>query len=149
MDALDRYTVFLGGTCNNSEWRDELIPFLKEYGVKYFNPVVEDWTLACQEHENKVKGDPNTINLFVITSDMIGVYSIAEAVDSAHRKPDKTILKIFPEGFNKAQLKSLQAVGALVVDIGAIYVPPNIPLSKLAWGIKNTIESVGAKEAGK
>jgi hypothetical protein len=39
-------TVFLGGTCNNSKWRDILIPKLK---VSYFNPVVENWTPECQE----------------------------------------------------------------------------------------------------
>lgn len=32
-------TIFLGGTCNNSTWRDELIPKLTN---KYYNPVVED-----------------------------------------------------------------------------------------------------------
>jgi len=32
--------VFLGGTCNNSKWRDVLIPRLK---IDYFNPVVDDW----------------------------------------------------------------------------------------------------------
>ena len=34
--------VFLGGTCNNSTWREELIPQLK---IDYYNPVVKDWTL--------------------------------------------------------------------------------------------------------
>ena len=31
--------VFLGGTCNGSDWRKKLIPKLK---IDYFNPVVED-----------------------------------------------------------------------------------------------------------
>lgn len=33
--------VFLGGTCNDTTWRDELIKKLK---INYFNPVVDDWT---------------------------------------------------------------------------------------------------------
>lgn len=33
--------VFLGGTCNGSKWREELIPLLQ---VGYFNPVVDEWT---------------------------------------------------------------------------------------------------------
>ena len=33
--------IFLGGTCNGTTWRDELI---KGLTVDYFNPVVEDWT---------------------------------------------------------------------------------------------------------
>ena len=38
--------VFLGGTCNGSRWRNELIPLLE---CEYFNPVVEDWTPSCQK----------------------------------------------------------------------------------------------------
>ena len=44
--------VFLGGTCNESTWRDEIIPLLEEAGIDYFNPVVEDWTEDCIEIEN-------------------------------------------------------------------------------------------------
>lgn len=36
--------VFLGGTCNESAWREELIQMLN---VDYFNPVVDDWTEEC------------------------------------------------------------------------------------------------------
>ena len=42
--------VFLGGTCNESTWRVELIPLLK---IDYFNPVVEDWTPECQAEEER------------------------------------------------------------------------------------------------
>ena len=42
--------VFLGGTCNGSTWRDELIPMLN---IDYFNPVVENWTSECQKEELK------------------------------------------------------------------------------------------------
>ena len=34
--------VFLGGTCNDSKWRDKLIELLKP-SVPYFNPVVDEW----------------------------------------------------------------------------------------------------------
>lgn len=36
--------IFLGGTCNESTWRDRVIKKLK---IDYFNPVVEDWTPEC------------------------------------------------------------------------------------------------------
>ena len=49
---MDKTTVFLGGTCNNSTWRDKLIPLLK---IDYFNPVVEDWTEEAQQIENKIE----------------------------------------------------------------------------------------------
>ena len=44
--------VFLGGTCNESSWREELIPMLK---CEYFNPVVKDWTPQCQEEKENQK----------------------------------------------------------------------------------------------
>lgn len=31
--------VFLGGTCNESLWRNALQTFLDDYGIGYFNPV--------------------------------------------------------------------------------------------------------------
>lgn len=39
--------VFLGGTCANTTWREELIKLIK--GISYFNPVVDDWTLEAQK----------------------------------------------------------------------------------------------------
>ena len=42
--------VFLGGTCNGSKWRDNLIELLDKK-VQYFNPVVENWTEECRLKE--------------------------------------------------------------------------------------------------
>ena len=42
--------VFLGGTCNESTWRDELIQMLK---IDYFDPVVDDWNERAQREEIK------------------------------------------------------------------------------------------------
>ena len=66
--------VFLGGTCNESNWRDILI---KNLTIDYFNPVVEDWTPECQEEEIKQRKTCNFV-LYCITPKMTGVYSIAE-----------------------------------------------------------------------
>jgi len=109
--------VFLGGTCAESTWRDELIPRLK---VSYFNPVVEDWTPECQAIEEDEKDNYCNIHLYVITSLMKGVFSIAEVIDSVHNKKVHTILQVMPDGFDKAQLKSLEAVINLVKKRGGI-----------------------------
>lgn len=110
--------VFLGGTCNGSFWRETLMPMLD---VEYFNPVVKDWTPECQKEEERQK-EICAIHLYVITSDMVGVFSIAEVVDSAHRNPKGTILCVIGHGFDKAQLKSLQATAKLVKNVGATFV---------------------------
>lgn len=109
--------VFLGGTCNESTWRNDLIPKLQ---VDYFNPVVKDWTPQCQEDEDYQKHFICNIHLYVITKEMTGVFSIAEVVDSVHNETVRTILHVIPEGFEKGQIKSLQAVVNLVNKSGGI-----------------------------
>lgn len=113
--------VFLGGTCNKSTWREELIPLLEQNDIPYFNPVVDDWNEAAQEKEKEVKACPTTIELYVITCQMTGAFSIAEVVDASNKTP-KTIFMVQPEGFTDGQIKSLNAVKDLVEKNGAIVV---------------------------
>jgi hypothetical protein len=105
--------VFLGGTCNNTTWREELIPLLT---IDYFNPVVKDWTPECQEIEKQQKELCN-IHLYVITKEMTGVFSIAEMVDSVHIQK-QTIVCIVPDGFDEFQLRSFKAVVDLINERG-------------------------------
>ena len=137
---MSRYTVFLGGTCNNSDWRERLIPKLNDAEIKWYNPVVRDWTPACQAEETYIKSQDSTVNLFVITSDMTGVYSIAEVVDSSHKKPSKTVFYFESEGFNNAQVKSLCAVGNLVRENGVLVVPPEASLNYVAEALRKHLE---------
>lgn len=111
--------VFLGGTCNNSTWRDKLIPLLK---IDYFNPVVDDWTPECQDEEIKQRELCNYC-LYTITPKMTGVYSIAEVVDDSNKRPEKTILCVLDEddesSFSETQIKSLKQVKEMVKNNGA------------------------------
>ncbi len=115
--------VFLGGTCNNSSWRDKLIPILK---INYFNPVVDDWTPEKQEEEVEQRENCDYV-LYVITPKMTGVYSIAEVVDDSNKRPEKTLFcflkkDIDDEGdeisFDKGQIKSLEMVSKMVKENG-------------------------------
>ena len=85
--------VFLGGTCNESKWREELIPHLE---CEYFNPVVPDWTPACQDNERRQRDECDVV-LYVITPRMTGVYAIAEAVEDAIKRPQKTVFCYRPD----------------------------------------------------
>ena len=117
--------VFLGGTCNESTWRDELIPKLEEIDFDYFNPVVEDWIPECQEIEIYEKENNCNIHLYVITNKMKGVFSIAEAIESVFNKDKKTIFCVldgFDGDFPDYQVKSLEAVGRMVERNGGKYV---------------------------
>ncbi len=111
--------LFLGGTVGKSQWREEIIPFLEKENLEYFNPVVKDWNQSAQEKEYQVKKSLNTVEAYVITKDMQGVFSIAEAVDASNKKPEKTIFLVLREGFEKHQLKSLDATLDLIRNNGA------------------------------
>lgn len=49
---MEKYNVFLGGTCAELTWREQLMPMLDKFNITYFNPVVDDWTEECQVIEN-------------------------------------------------------------------------------------------------
>jgi hypothetical protein len=106
--------VFLGGTCNESTWRENLIAKLKN---GYFNPVVKDWTPECQEEEIKQREECDFC-LYVLTPKMTGVYSIAEAVDDSNKRPKKTVFCFLETDseleFTTHQLKSLKQVGKMI-----------------------------------
>lgn len=110
--------VFLGGTCNNSTWRDQLIPLLK---IDYFNPVVKDWTPECQQREIEMRKYSDYV-LYLITPLMTGVYSIAEAVDDSNKRPEKTLFCILKQDgdkmFDVHQMKSLNMVSKMIQSNG-------------------------------
>jgi hypothetical protein len=110
--------VFLGGTCNGSKWREELISKLR---IDFYDPVVENWTPACQAEEIKQRETCDLV-LYTITPAMMGVYSIAEAVDDSNKRPEKCIFTLLSsyEGrsFDNAQLKSLNSVCEMILKNG-------------------------------
>ncbi len=118
--------VFLGGTCNNSTWRNDLIKILK---IDYFNPVVDDWNEESQLEEIKQRKVCDLL-LYVITPKMTGVYSIAEVVDDSNKQPEKTIFCYLDSdldddkneiNFNKHQIKSLDMVGKMIEENGGYF----------------------------
>lgn len=118
--------VFLGGTCNNSSWRNVLIPQLR---CDYFNPVVEDWTPECQSIELTERENADIV-LYVITPLMMGVYSIAEVIDDSNKRPEKTVFCFLTSdranastlNFTLPQIKSLNAVAEMVKRNGGTHI---------------------------
>ena len=93
--------VFLGGTCNESTWRDKLIKMLE---IDYFNPVVDDWTEECYQEELRQR-EICDYCLYVITPRMKGVYSIAEVVDDSNKRPEKTIFCLLDYDLSDYKMK--------------------------------------------
>jgi hypothetical protein len=112
-EGIESKKVFLGGTCNESTWRDELIPMLS---IDYFNPVVPDWTPECMAEELRQR-ELCDYCLYVITPRMTGAYSIAEVVDDSNKQPEKTVFCVIPVDFlhfTQGQMRSLEQVGKMV-----------------------------------
>lgn len=122
--------VFLGGTCNDSKWRDYIEAQLKnavDNGlIELFNPVVPNWNEEAYQKEMAYKKIAD-FQLFVITPRMTGVFSIAEAVDCSNKYPEKTIFCTLAEDiiptrgkdadhkvFDEGQLKSLNKVSEMI-----------------------------------
>lgn len=112
--------VFLGGTCNDSTWRERLIKDLK---VPYFNPVVKDWNEEAQKKEIEERKTAKFV-LYVITPLMTGVYSIAEVIDDSNKRPETTLFCVLEKDndkeFEKFQIKSLNQVKEMVKKNGSM-----------------------------
>jgi hypothetical protein len=110
--------VFLGGTCNESTWRKNLISALK---IDYFNPVVDDWNEECRLREIEERENCDFC-LYVITPLITGFYSIAEVVDDSNKRPNKTLFCVLERDkqytFSDEKTHSLEAVKRLVESNG-------------------------------
>jgi len=124
MNKTKPIRIFLGGTCAETTWRDELIELLKKYDIEWFNPVVEDWTPECQAIEEEEKNHKCNVHLYVITDAMMGTYSVAESIHSAHlanmygTSVDLIIFAILKsDKWQKHDTKSFNADMRLIKDI--------------------------------
>lgn len=119
---MEKVSVFLGGTCADSTWREELIPKLNE-GVEAFNPVVSDWNPECQAIEDFHRATDDVI-LYVITPEGEGFYSFVEVTDDSNKRPESTILCILTEANDKKfeghTLKCVNKTANLVQENGVL-----------------------------
>ena len=113
--------VFLGGTVVQDKtlddkygWRKDLIPKLK---VDYYNPVVYKRDKNAYEEEFNQKNNICTHEVYCITVDCMGYFSVCEAVDSSYRhgNPSHTIFCILNKNyFPYGKLRSLEDVEELL-----------------------------------
>lgn len=115
--------VFLGGTCNGTTWRDEIIPLLP---IEYFNPVVKDWTPECIIKEDQEKEIYCDVHLYIITPEMKGIYSIAEIMNSLGLEEKQTLIGFLrSDKWDEAMKKSINATIRLIKK--------KYPESKCEW----------------
>jgi calcineurin-like phosphoesterase family protein len=116
----NKHKVFLGGTCNRSKWRNELIELLE---IDYFNPVVKNWNQDCQKEEERQKNFECDLQVYVITPEINGFFSIAEVAEAAINLRERCIFCILDldSKFSEQNKYSLKAVIDLVKKYDAKY----------------------------
>ena len=116
----DKTTIFLGGTCNGSKWRNKFILML-DNRFDPFDPVVDDWNEDAQREEEYHKANDNYL-VFCITPKMTGFFSIAEMIDNMHIRPRTTVVCFLDKDDNSEftipQSKSIDATIKLLQSYG-------------------------------
>ena len=146
---MEKLTVFLGGTCADSTWREELEGMLDKETISTFNPVVPDWTPECQAIEDMHR-EIDDICLYTITPEGEGFYSFVEVADDSNKRPNKTILCVLTEAngkkFEGHNLKCVLKTMKLVAANGVVVVQS---LEELATYLNKIAKEKGLKEEAK
>lgn len=113
--------VFLGGTCNDSKWRDAIIPQLS---IDFYNPVVSVWSEEAYQEEIEAKLDCNYF-LYCLTPKYTGYFSFAEVINESFHYSNQTIFCFLNEDgkntFSKEETDSLKELGSRVVENGGLW----------------------------
>lgn len=117
-DTKKNKFVFLGGTILGRNWREELTPKLK---IGWYNPIVDNWT-EYRKLIERIKRDHSYWNLYVITKDSGGPYSVAEAVEDSVKRASKVVFCFIPDGMTDNEKSSLHETGLLIRRNGGRYV---------------------------
>ena len=115
--VLEENCVFLGGTCENSGWRDRFPK--NSFLDRFFNPVVSNWNIEHQLNELEEKALSN-IHFYHINSEMAGIYSIVAEIIESCFVAKKVVIYINFDGFSEGQKRALKAVENMAQNHGAI-----------------------------
>ena len=140
---MEKIKVFLGGTCANSTWREELEAKLDHERIITFNPVVPNWTEECQKIEDFHR-ETDDICLYVITPEGEGFYSFVEVTDDSNKRPEKTVLCVLTEAngkkFEGHTLKCVLKTMKLVANNGVVVTSSLEELATYLNGYRKTQE---------
>lgn len=127
----EKLSVFLGGTCGDSKWRDALAEKLQT-NVDAFNPVVADWNEEAQKREDAHKANDD-VNLFVITPATNSPYSLFEIALCVGEDKDRLVVAFLDEDNGRVHEPHMQkAVNKIKKDLTKRNVPCFDSLEALA-----------------
>ena len=115
----ERYAeaTFLGGTCADSTWRQELIPMLHNE-VAFFDPQLApgQWNEEAAEAEDACKEVCRTL-VFVLTPDSLSAYSGFEIGCLCTQNAQRVIFCAYGE-FPENQVKGITKIARDVAKMG-------------------------------
>ncbi|CAI2184378.1 808_t:CDS:2 [Funneliformis geosporum] len=127
--------------------REKICTGLKLVGEGTYQCLIEEVTnkvpFLTEEIRQRATCD---FVLYTITKEMLGFYAIAEVVDDSNKRPHKTIFCYLETGFQKHQIKSLQAIARMVKENG---VQVFTSLEEVAEYLNNQAELVAQVELRK
>jgi hypothetical protein len=117
---MSRKKVFLGGTFDNSTWRDELIPLLT---INHVIPDKTDWTQASRLKEETLRNRCDYA-LYVITPELRGSFMMSDVVECSYQFPKKTVFGLLREAngqrYDDFVWNNLLNMVKLVVENGGV-----------------------------
>lgn len=142
-----KYDVYLGGTCIKSpflwDWRMDFIRMLDDT-VHYYDPFVRKWKNNLSDvnktEDNDIKRSESKYCVFVFTSDIIGVYSVAQAVEDSIKRTNGTVLVAFVDYRKKFDedehfIRSMKSALDLCEANGAIVCESIQDMAKIINGV--------------
>lgn len=69
--------IGLFGTCSGSKWRDRFIEVYREENIRFFDPVVADWTPASRQNEI-IHMRTDDVIVMMITDEAYSLFSLME-----------------------------------------------------------------------
>lgn len=119
-------TVFLAGTRNNSNWREELIKLLDKNVVNYVNPLDSAKPEKKRQQEEIIEKVFSDKILYVITP-LYLKEDIYEIVADSIRLPNKALIFILPTDkgkiFNSEDKKELKKLTTALKEANVTLIP--------------------------
>ncbi|XP_071947867.1 uncharacterized protein [Antedon mediterranea] len=123
LSYMSSFQVFLGGSCNPTTWRHDIaIPLLKQYGLTYYNPQVDEWDPHLIEVEEQAKQLAQLL-VFVIDNTTRSTASLVEAAYLAgNDRPVILVIKGLPievagEKLTESELNDLNRGHHFLIDL--------------------------------
>lgn len=138
-------TIWLGGTCNGSQWRAKITELLK-YPV--YNPEQSQWTDEDAKNEISIRNKADVL-LYVLTPKHKGYYTFMELGIDGATKPEKTFIVVLPdedgEVWGQGEKETLDRIQHYLETYGATF---GVTLEEIAQKINEYLDTSEQEEEG-